>query len=266
MVGKTIRASHRLLPARTQHRLFREYVRYRDPVRFNRLQQLRTSRNDGGFSLIESERLECIFIHVPKCAGMSITQSLFGDHGASHMDCRHYQIVYSPREFGRFFKFTFVRNPWDRLASAFFFLKAGGLNASDRAFAERHLGPFDDFEVFVTKWVTAKNIHRHVHFQPQMAFLKTVSSEVRLDFIGLFENLDADFDFVCDRLGVNVGLAYVNTTKGRQRDHRALYTDQMIKIVEQVYAEDIAALGYTFDNSSVAGQLAARNQVCSDLR
>lgn len=55
----------------------------------------------------------------------------------------------NPRKFERFFKFAFVRNPWDRLVFTYFFLKNGGVNEMDRRFAAEHLARYDGFAAFV---------------------------------------------------------------------------------------------------------------------
>ncbi|HTL74630.1 MAG TPA: sulfotransferase family 2 domain-containing protein, partial [bacterium] len=74
----------------------------------------------------------CIFVHVPKCAGISLVKSLFGDFDCGHTNLRRYQIMFAPAEFNGYFKFTIVRNPFDRVVSAFLFLKKGGVNEKDR--------------------------------------------------------------------------------------------------------------------------------------
>jgi Sulfotransferase family len=255
----TIKAACRLLPPNLEHRLLRRYFRYRFPQEFASLQRYRTETSAEGHSLIPADKLKCIFIHIPKCAGISVGRSLFGSYGGWHLRAATYQIIYSPKELAHYFKFTFVRNPWDRLASAFFFLKSGGVNDIDRAFADQHLARYNDFETFVTDWVNPQNIKLYYHFQPQVYFLCTNGRLPWVDFVGFFENLAADFAFIRDRLAVKADLGFLNKTKSERGDYQSLYTDRMTQIVADVYAEDIAMLQYTFDNSSLAGQLAARN-------
>ena len=101
---------------------------------------------------------KCIFIHIPKAAGTAVTQALFGPV-SRHVPYFEYEKA-NPRKFKRYFKFAFVRNPWDRLVSTYFFLKRGGLNEMDRQWAEKNLSVFDNFDSFVRGWVNEENIDR----------------------------------------------------------------------------------------------------------
>jgi hypothetical protein len=257
MVRSVVEAASRVLPQAVERNLRRRYVQIRYPEAFERMQRLRQGLVRG-YSLTGSENLNCIFIHVPKCAGVSISRALFGGIGPGHLRAADYQIIYTQQEYDRLFKFTFVRNPWDRLASAFFFLKSGGMNDQDRAFREQHLTSFVDFETFVERWINPRNITLYHHFRPQTYYLSMNGRPPHLNFVGYFENLAPDFAFICKKLGINAELAQLNAT-GRERDYRDLFTERMIRIVAEVYQRDIATLGYTFDNSSLPEQLAARN-------
>ena len=98
----------------------------------------------------------CVFIHIPKAAGTSLTKTLFAAP-SRHLQYTEYERA-NPKKFKKYFKFTFVRNPYDRLFSAYTFLKKGGLNELDRCWAEQNLASFPDFESFVRGWVTPENI------------------------------------------------------------------------------------------------------------
>src|ERR1700746_1966012 len=68
-------------------------------------------------------RFRCIFIHIPKTAGSSVVEVLFGER-SRHIPYFEYEQA-NPGKFRRYFKFSFVRNPWDRLVFSYFFLRAG---------------------------------------------------------------------------------------------------------------------------------------------
>jgi len=230
-------------PSPFRRRLARLYFQLRHPNRF-RLMQEQTAREN------------CIFVHIPKCAGTSIRQSLLQRKGA-HRTLESYRTMLPKDVFERCFKFSFVRNPWDRLVSAFFFFKKTPLKTNQR-WAAKNLSPFKDFDSFVRQWVTRQNIWSYVIFRPQFHFI-SIEKQLGLDFVGYYENLAEDFIIVSEKINRPATLREDNRLGGRATDYREYYNDETREIVAEAYAEDIALLGYSFDNSSLPDQLAARN-------
>jgi hypothetical protein len=187
-------------------------------------------------------RHKCIFIHIPKAAGTSVTQALFGPV-SRHVPYFEYEQA-NHRKFQRYFKFAFVRNPWDRLVSTYFFLKRGGLNEMDCQWAEQNLSGYDDFDSFVRGWVTEENVWSWVHFKPQHFFICDNDMNLMMDFVGRMESLVDDFSFVAKRLGCDVRLEVIN--KSDHEHYSKYYTDETIRIVERVYKKDIRTFNYKF--------------------
>lgn len=185
---------------------------------------------------------KCIFIHIPKAAGTSLTNALFGPV-SRHLPYFEYERTNS-RKFARFFKFTFVRNPWDRLLSAYIFLKRGGLNEMDRKWAEENLAKFESFEQFVLEWVNEENIWKWVHFIPQYHFICDKSGFVKMDFVGRHENIDQDFITVASRLNISATLPMMNKT--RDDSYRNYYSPVTRDHVARIYAKDIELFNYKF--------------------
>jgi hypothetical protein len=90
---------------------------------------------------------QCIFIHIPKAAGTSVALTLF-EQGSRHVPWFDYYYA-NPEKFRSYYKFSFIRNPWDRLASTYFFLQRGGMDPQDAAWAEANLKDYPTFESFV---------------------------------------------------------------------------------------------------------------------
>lgn len=217
---------------------------------------MRTIETNSKYSLKPFDEQRCIFVHIPRCAGVSICKTLFCNLAGGHMSIREYQIAFSKSEFNSYFKFTFVRNPWDRLVSAYFFLNEGGLNESDRKWAKENLSPYTDFDSFVKGWVNRENVHSWNHFCPQYTYIFTKGSTTpMLDFIGRFENLEKDFLYIQKRTGIDSKLLCLNRTEARNKDYKTYYTDATKQIVADVYRDDIEILGYNFDNLALEKQL-----------
>ncbi len=188
---------------------------------------------------------KCIFVHIPKNAGLSVCYTLFGNTGGSHRKITDYKKIFSPSTFRRYYKFTFVRNPWDRLVSTYFFLKKGGLTEKDRIWSDTHLAAYPDFESFVKGWLLEENIHNSLHFQHQHRFLENEKGEIQLDYIGRFENIEVDFLAIAAALGIDRPLKKSNTSV-RSKDYQSYYNEVTRKIVSEVYEKDIRLFNYSF--------------------
>jgi hypothetical protein len=203
-----------------------------------RLMELRGRSLYSGYA----DAHRCIFIHIPKTAGTSIARTLF-NAGSRHVPCVEYEKA-NRGKFGRYFKFAFVRNPWDRLFSAYHFLKSGGLASHDRAWAENNLVGYHNFEQFVHEWVNQTNICSWVHFRPQLDFLTDSDGQVAMDYLGRYERIDADFELICKKLRISALLPKSND--GNHDHYSKAYSSEMIEIVGNAYSKDVGLLSYSF--------------------
>lgn len=200
-----------------------------------------------------------IFVHIPKSAGRSVRESLFNNAPGAHRTLVGYHTMLDPELFAKCFKFSFVRNPWDRLVSAFFYLKNKDMR-SNQDWARKNISHFNDFNTFVEEWVNTKNIWSYVFFRPQYQFMCLDGKQPAVDFIGFYENLMPDFEVVRRRVNPSASLQEKNRNWLRDKDFREIYTDETRAIVAEVYADDIKLFGYNFDNSSLPAQIAARDK------
>jgi chondroitin 4-sulfotransferase 11 len=188
---------------------------------------------------------KCIFIHIPKAGGISLAISLFGNLGFGHSEAYKYLLVFNKKEFNEYFKFTVVRNPWDRLVSAYLFLKAGGYNQKDKEWFDEHLSRYKDFQHFVMEWVNENNVFRGIHFKPQYEFI-TIKNKIVIDKIYKMENLDeVEVDFR-EKLNKDIKIIHKNKTPLRSKGYRQHYNETTKEIVRRVYRKDIILLNYQF--------------------
>lgn len=223
---------------------------------FLRSQYLRENVSTEGYSYQGFEEKKAIFVHIPKCAGVSVNKVLFRNLDGGHRTLEEYSIIFEPEKFNNYFKFTFVRNPWDRVVSAFFFLKKGGYNEKDKAWAEKELKEYIDFDSFVKNWINEENIWKVHHFRPQYHYILDSKNKISLDFIGYFENICNDFYTISKTLGLNVKISESNAS--RHKNYMEYYTEETMKIIADVYAKDVKLLGYSFDNTNLKDQLNKR--------
>lgn len=187
---------------------------------------------------------QALFIHVPKTAGKSVSEGLLHIRSVGHNPASWYQAV-SAKKYARYFKFAFVRNPWDRLVSAYEYLLEEGSATSnkDTEWAEfiKSFGSFDDF---VCQWVNERNIYRRTVLTPQFEFLVDNFGGLSVDYLGRFETLEEDYQCLAEKIGGCDPLPHKNASS--RKDFRSYYSAQAIDIVARVYAEDIRLFGYDY--------------------
>ncbi|MEO0793523.1 MAG: sulfotransferase family 2 domain-containing protein [Verrucomicrobiota bacterium] len=228
---------------RAKHDLHRLRYRRAFPEQFNDWVALR-SETGPGVTLRSYDELRCIFVHIPKAAGLSVARTLFENDGGSHLRLVDYAVIFGAADFNRYFKFTFVRHPETRLASAFTFLKNGGANARDAEWATQIKLPETDFKTFVRRLADEPKLLRWKHLTPQSEFLTMNGSTEHLDYVGRFEQLNKDFEFVAERLDRKVSLRQENVTKKTGTDYESLYDGETRRIVRDVYRIDFEHFGY----------------------
>lgn len=188
----------------------------------------------------------CIFVHIPRTAGTSITKALFdGPKPGGHTPATDYRMVFDQQEFDALYKFSIVRNPWDRLVSSFFFLRNGGMREDDRIWAEEHLSSYETFDGFVRGWLRTERLNSYVHFVPQSHYLLNLEGQLTVDYVGRFEDLEVAFETIRCTLGIEATLPHRNRAP-RRRKYRKYYSDDTAELVREVYADDIELLEYEF--------------------
>ena len=79
-----------------------------------------------GWRLDEAiRRRNLIFVHVPRVAGTSIAQALYGPHCTRHHSIRYFKTV-APQFWAGADSFALLRDPFDRFASGYAFVRSGG--------------------------------------------------------------------------------------------------------------------------------------------
>lgn len=229
-----------ILPYETRLRLYK--LRHQDDY-----EKLRTAvypSEKGDFSLKPYDEHKCIFVHITKSAGTSVAKCMFG-YLPYHYTAIDYRVIYGNKTFDDYFKFAFVRNPWDRIYSAYRYLNAGGWNEEDKTWAKDNLRDFKNFNDFVRRWLNSDNILTHVHFLPQHHFICDGRGKLLIDQLAYFETLEEDFNLIADRLGINARLSHHNASP--VASYLDIYDSESRDIVADVYAKDITRFGYKFD-------------------
>lgn len=138
-----------------------------------------------------------------------------------------------------YFKFAFVRNPWDWFVSQHFY------NLQKQYATHDDTRPFTPEDILRTY-----NFLRRYKGVPwassacQNGFLCDEDGNILVDFLGRFEHLAEDFAKVQSRLEVQLTLAHINSSAHRQ--YRLYYTNETRELVGALYRRDIEIFGYDF--------------------
>jgi hypothetical protein len=148
-----------------------------------------------------------------------------------HLSALQYQRLY-PEEFTEFFKFSFVRNPWDRVVSAFHAHTQG----------QHKISEAKSFEDFVANLRANLPVSTRA---PMKNYICNGKGSTIVDFIGRYETLTTDWKYVAKEIGLEADLPLLNTTE--HSPYWAYYTKDTRQIVEDFYAVDIEFFGYEFE-------------------
>jgi hypothetical protein len=235
-----------------------------------------------------SHQDKCLFVHIPKAAGQSV-ESIFvsrmgltweqrealllrpnsdpskGPPRLAHLTASEYLGLgyVSETQFSKYIKFSFVRNPWARMVSEFTYRQ--GLNE------KAYQGQFKDFlftsfpQPSADNYALAKDGYRHI--LPQWQFLYDGEGKKLVDFIGKFENLQTDFNQICQLLNIpQQNLPHINKTSalsltkrlrhkflqiipalGHKPHYSDYYDSESQEFIRQRYQRDIELFDYKFE-------------------
>jgi hypothetical protein len=213
-----------------------------------------------------SHSKKCIFVEVPRTGSTSV-RNLIGMSATPHLNIwqirsqmcgqwsheqRFLPRLYSAfnllrseakrieageRRFYAYYKFGFVRNPWDRVVSLYFRPQRESL---------RERMSFEDF-VMSIKYSSATCYHPVPH-RNQLDWFVNPDGEVLVDFIGRFERIEEDWSKIAAQLGLQgLRLPHKNQKLGSRKHYSEMYTrPEMIEAVREVFRVDIEAFNYEF--------------------
>ena len=202
--------------------------------------------------MIINHKYKFIFIHIQKTAGTSITNSLSNLPETENLHHSHSMInLLNSNEYEDYFKFCFVRNPFDRLLSWYnMILKKGSHNDWSKYILENS-NNFSEF-LELTDIIIERN---PLELQSSVDYPKSISynqldyitdrlGNIRCDFIGRFENLENDFYSITNYIGVDIKIKHLN--KFEHKPYSEYYNDLDVKLVENLYKRDLEYFNYKF--------------------
>jgi len=209
-----------------------------------------------------------IFFHVTKAAGSSIKEALkeyasepekfkisrppkmLGDRpnpmyemwqsSLWHAKARDAKKELPEEVYNNFYKFAFVRNPWDWQVSYYHFILKEPTHI--RYELVKSMSGFEEYLEWV---INTKNPFPKGATKLQKEIITDRDGKIMVDFVGRYETLAKDFQLVSKVLNLNADLPHVNSSGNR--DYRLFYNETTKKLVAENFKEDIDLLGYKFE-------------------
>lgn len=201
-----------------------------------------------------------IFIHLYKVAGTSITKALapfcnfkpsithqplsalkgrvlsnmfYSDSLLPHASAFEIKNAMGEKQFNQYFKFTFVRNPWDWQVSLYEYAKQ-----TSHHHEHDLISGFKSFSDYI-KWRVDGN------FRLQSDFILSDKGDMIVNYIGKMEDISHHFEQICVKLELGkLILPHSNSTK--RKDYKAYYNSKDAQIIADVFEKDISRFEYSF--------------------
>jgi Sulfotransferase family len=193
-----------------------------------------------------------LFVHIPKTAGNSI-QSVLRDYSEDqlvalrkeqdgierfglrnpkyklrkHSTLSEYHDALGDEQFRALYKFTCVRNPWDRMVS-YYFTPTQNPETWDRK----------KFRGIISNVVSISDYLRLDD--------SNVDSFANVDCIMRFENLADDFRAVCTAIGISP-LTLPQYNRSNREHYSKYYDDELRELVRTRFAAEIERFNYAFE-------------------
>lgn len=197
-----------------------------------------------------------IFVHVPKTGGSTIIHTLLGIDKLTQLSkhkrtqygiegaLRHRSALQIQQRVGdeiwnAYYKFAFVRTPWERMVSAYFWNQREGnkqyaLNIS-----------FEEFIKKLPNILDSENCPLLRHCRPQTFFLTSPNGEIMVNDVFRYEDFSASLEII----GSKIGSPFKPSKKYKVSKHKRYikyYTTTTKNIVRRCYADDIQLFNYKF--------------------
>ncbi|PWV62519.1 sulfotransferase family 2 domain-containing protein [Plasticicumulans acidivorans] len=218
--------------------------------------------------MLLSLKYNFLFVHTAKTGGTSVRDALrplrlrdpwfyaqflcsrlsaLSGHRLGIKFPRHSKIIAAqemlPHElFAQLFKFVFVRNPWDLQVSSFHHIRR------ERPHLMAHIETFEQFIRWKLDPQRPYQFHVDTSIELQSDYCIDLHGKLLVNFIGRTENLQADFEEACRRIGIQPPpLPHKRQATDRKKDYRSYYSDELAELIGERFKPDIELFGYRFD-------------------
>lgn len=188
------------------------------------------------------KKSKVVFIHIPKAAGTSISEVLYGKRNG-HLRAENVKKVLGEELYNKKYSFSVTRNPYDRLVSAYNFARQGQTKEGAIALPEQYqTSIFETFESFVVNWLVNQDLEKlDPVFQPQHIYIFDDANQLIVTDLFKLEEIEKVEQMLSDKLSKEIKIGKKNKSKGYSSK---VYSHKLREIVYGLYKKDFMLLGY----------------------
>ena len=207
--------------------------------------------------MIVSEK-KLVFVHVPKTAGTSIVHTILshltgrqirGSMASQDMTLqkkygitkalKHGTALELKRHLGKswdgYYKFAFVRNPWDRAVSGYHWMV-------DR-YKDYKGVPFDQYMGMMPEIHQDPSHRLFQMLRPQVDYLYD-GNQLLINDVYRYENVKNAVKFIGKRFDIPISLGRANAS--RRKPYRSYFNPEFRSVISRLYSKDIQLFDYRF--------------------
>ena len=144
----------------------------------------------------------------------------------------------TPQKWDSYYKFCFIRNPYDKIVSAWNHVNLLGASFEEYLYLDKKCNDVEYMHVFL----------------PQVRNIINQSGKIKIDYIGKFENLEEDFQNILKNIGIK-NIIHDVSKQMNKRNHNKFYeyyNQRVLTKVNEILSEDFALLDYPkIDNINI---------------
>jgi hypothetical protein len=186
------------------------------------------------------EHRKVLFIHIQRTGGTALMNYLIKYRHPAHLILTGHksykEFEQTHHDLEEYFKFTMVRNPWDRLVSWHKLLRK--INPANQFSLEEFINDQEELE--------AASKDTFGFFLNQVDYLTDLQDNLRVNLIGRFENYLEETERIFNKISVQVFEVPIENATSKD-DYRKYYTDQLAERVSLLCHKDIKMFNYKFD-------------------
>jgi chondroitin 4-sulfotransferase 11 len=204
--------------------------------------------------VLVSDNRKLVFVHIQKTGGSTVHRLLEGSISDIYrVGARHQFAIRGMNEiegWEEYFKFAFVRNPWDRLVSWYAQIRRAqkeGKRPQNKLWRYVHDNS-SNFEEFIYNCTAEIEIDEGVYYSftyNQLDYVTDKNGNLLVNFIGRLENFEKDVGEVFARIGIELKTV-PRKNPSAHKHYSVYYTPETETIVRERFKRDIEYFGYEF--------------------